>query len=342
MNLSRESRRRSRATSRLALVCVSSAIMLALAGPTMSTASSSPRGKSVALVSCIDAVPWCNAFNKAIQKQLSQKGVHVTVLTDAFDATVQNQHMDQAIASHPEAILVLASNAQAITSAISRAKSAGVPVVNLDAPISKQGVALSTFQVVADHYKLGVYSAMGLVRGLKAEGLLKGNVTVIAGAMASATAQLRLAGFKSYLAKYPQYKIVSVQDSAWDATKAGQIAQQLFAQYRSRGGIQGVYAMNDLLAVAAINAAKQAGIKVGYKNKGVIVTGGNCLAPGIAAIKNGLEYSSATQSPVPEAASVVEHTLAFLSGAKEPLTVVVPEAMITQQNVGKYVKECTF
>src|SRR5581483_11872362 len=329
-----------RTVVRLAIVgCLAVTGALLAAG----AASASPRsaqasplaGKKVVLLNCADAVPWCAAFNKTFKESMTKAGVETTVLTDNFDANVQNQHMNQAIASHPDAILVLASDYKAIIPGVIRAKNAGIPVVNLDAPLADGGSKYLTFQVLADHYRLGVLSAQGLVSGLKKEGLAKANVIVLSGVLAGPTAPLRLAGFKSVFKKYPQYKIVAIQDTFWDQTKATQAAQQLFAQYASKGGIQGVYGMNDLLALGAVHAAQQAGVKVGTKQHGLIVVGGNCLAPGIAAIKDGSEYSSATQSPVPQAKATASHLIAFLRGAKQPKTTLLPEYAITPSNVSR-------
>ncbi|WP_272475606.1 sugar ABC transporter substrate-binding protein [Baekduia alba] len=304
------------------------------------SASGSVSGKKAFVISCSDEVPFCNAYNKTIASRLEAAGMKVTTLTDAFDAGLQNQHMNQAIAQHPAAIVLNASNSSAIVPAVKRAVAAGVKVVNTDAPLSSDGVA--SLQVVADHQAMGRFAAEGLVDGLQKEGVDKGSVFVAAGALASKAAQERVEGFKTTMAKYPQYKIVAVDDTSWDQNKATQVAAQRLAQYRSSGGIKGAYGMNDLLALGVIKAAKQAGVKVGVKQKGVVVVGGNCLAPGIPAVKDGSLYTSGTQTPVPQGDAVAKNTIALLEGQKLPPVVTVKEYKITADNVNQFAGECTF
>lgn len=309
---------------------------------TTSAGTASVKGKSVVLVDCSDQIPWCHAYNETIAAGLDRAGVKLTTLTDPFDPAVQDQHMNQAIAQHPDAIILLASNSSSIIPAINRAKSAGIPVINTDAPLAEGGLDAAAFEVIADHEAMGRYAAEGLVDGLQREGVSSGNVFVAAGALAAPPAQARLIGFKQVMKRSPQYRIVSVQDTSWDQTKAAQAATQIIAQYRGQGGIQGAYGMNDLLALGVVKAAQQAGVEVGVENRGIVVVGGNCLAPGVPAVRQGLLHTSGTQTPTTQGAVVVEHLLEFLAGKQQQKTITVPEYKITRENLDQYAKECTF
>ena len=64
--------------------------------------------------------------------------------------------------------------------------------------------------------------------------------------------------------------------------------------------------MADNMAIGIIQGAKQAGVPVGVAKKGLIVTGSNCLAVGIKAIKAGQQYGTGTQAPQVEAALAVK------------------------------------
>jgi ABC-type sugar transport system substrate-binding protein len=143
------------------------------------------------------------------------------------------------------------------------------------------------------------------------------------------------------LAKYPQFKLVSVQDSSWDPVKAATQAKSLFAQYASKGGIQGVYAMNDSMAVGAIHAAQGSGLSPGLP-KGMIIVGGACSSSGIRAMRQGTLYGDVTQSPKVEAAYAAAYVSGLISGKKYPKTVVNKEASFTRSNISGYVKQCTY
>jgi ABC-type sugar transport system substrate-binding protein len=88
--------------------------------------------------------------------------------------------------------------------------------------------------------------------------------------------------------------------------------------------------------------AKQAGVRIGVAKKGLIVTGSNCLAVGINAIKAGTEYGTATQAPQVEAALAVKVGAQILSGGTPPKVSYVHEDRITKANVAKFTKVCTF
>src|SRR4029450_7035463 len=116
--------------------------------------------------------------------------------------------------------------------------------------------------------------------------------------------------FKKQLAKTPGIKIVENQDGNWDAIKTGTIATQLLAKGRGKGGIQGAYGMADYQAAAIAASAKQANIPLYPKDKrGLVVTGSNCAGTGVKAIKAGLMYGGATQSPILEGRDFVPYVM---------------------------------
>lgn len=309
-------------------------------GSSGSSGGSAGKSKEIYVISCTEQVPFCGKYASTLRDAFGKAGYKVTVLTDAFDPAKQNQHMQQAITAKPAAIILNASDATAIVQAVNRATAAGIPVINTDAPLDSG--AKVTFNVLADHLAIGKFAGQGIVEGLQAEGMKSGNIFVAAGALATSSARDRLAGIKSVLAGHPQYKIVSVQDTSWDQGKAAQAAAQVFAQYESKGGIQAAYGMNDLLALGVVKAARQANLAVGVKKKGLVVVGGNCLAPGIPALKSDELYTSATQTPGPQAEAVAKHVLEYLAGKKQPKNITLPEYQITQKNVDQYAGECTF
>src|SRR6185437_8251303 len=110
----------------------------------------SVEGKTVSLVTCEPNV-YCHAYNENLKTLLGERGVKVTQLSDNFEPELQNQHMDQAIASKPDLIAVFASNADAIVPALVRAKAAGIATANLDARLGEEGEEYVDFEIVADN-----------------------------------------------------------------------------------------------------------------------------------------------------------------------------------------------
>jgi ABC-type sugar transport system substrate-binding protein len=305
------------------------------------TRDSSVAGRKVVLVSCGDANAWCKVYNATILAGLEKAGVKTQYLQDPFDPTLQVQHLQSAIAEHPALILVVASADDSIVPSLLQAKAAGVPVINLNDRPAAAAVPLVVASIEGNQTELGKAAAENIVAGLKAEGKAKGNVIAITGATATHTSADRMAAFDAYIGKYPQYKIVSVQDGNWDPVLTAKIATQLFAQYQSKGGIAGAYGMADYQATAIVQAAVQAGLPVGVKKKGLIVTGSNCFKAGIQDIENGTMYGTSTQAPVTEGNYVVPFVLKYLSGKAIPKVDENTEYDVTPKDVKTYAAECS-
>ena len=174
-----------------------------------------------------------------------------------------------------------------------RAKAAGIPILGAIGRQSPAGAKLVTAEARTDDPSLGRFAAMNLVEGMKKAGFTKGNVIALTGTASQNNVTDRMATFKAYMKKFPQYKIVAIEDTNWDQATSAKVAQQLLSKYASKGGIQGAYGMADNMAIGIIQGAKQAGVPVGVcEEGGLVVTGSNCLAVGIKAIKAGVRSTA--------------------------------------------------
>jgi ABC-type sugar transport system substrate-binding protein len=302
--------------------------------------ASALKGKKVAYVACSDLNRWCREFRKEILGALRAKGVVVTDLQDPYDPVLQAQHLDQAIAQKPDLIALLPTNARSVVPGLRRAKAAGIPVINLVGPMVPESEPFYTASIENNHRQLGEDAAMNIVEGLKKEGVDKANILVVTGAQVQPEVAVRMAGFNSVLAKYPQYKVVEMQDGNWDQGKTAEIARTVFAKYADKGGIQAAFGMADHMAAGIIQAAQQAGLPVGVDKKGLVVTASNCFAIGMVNIANGTQYGTATQAPEPTAAFAVPLIEQALAGKSIPKRSLYQESRITKDNLDKWKTFC--
>jgi ABC-type sugar transport system substrate-binding protein len=300
--------------------------------------SASLSGKKVVLVTVPSSNPWAAVLNRTVTSTLGARGAKVQVL-GSLDPAGQAQLLNTAVPEHPNLIILEALDSAAVSSAIAKAKAQGVTVLNLDGR-AVPAVAGGLHQVLSDSVALGTYAAENLVDGLQAEGRKSANIALITGTAAMLVTQDRLKGFDAVMRKYPQYKVLSVQDGNWDPVKSGQLAAQLFAKYGCNG-LQGAYGMADYMAVPIVTAAKQAGCPVGVKNHGLIVTGSNCFKIGIDAIKAGTMYGTATEDPGTIARLASQYALKLLSGQSVPLTVTVHEDRVDPQTLSQFAAQCS-
>jgi ABC-type sugar transport system substrate-binding protein len=299
-------------------------------------------GKNVGVIICTNQNPFCAAWANSVKSGLEKQGASVTVLSSVFDPAVDAQNMNRLIADKPDLIISVPASASAIVPSYIRAQRAGIPILGAIGRQSAAGAKIVTAEARTDDPALGRYAAMNLVEGMKRAGYKTGNVIALTGTASQNNVTDRMATFKAYMKKYPQYKIVAIEDTNWDQATSAKVAQQLLSKYASKGGIQGAYGMADNMAIGILQGAKQAGVKVGVANKGLVVTGSNCLAVGIKAIKAGQQYGTATQAPQVEAALAVKVGTQILNGQTVPKVSYVKESRITKANVAAFTKVCTF
>lgn len=316
-----------------ALVALSGCASGGTTAPTSTTAaggSGGVEGKNIYLVGAGDVNPWAAAHNHTIIDALEAEGATVTYLQDPYDVQQEVRNLETAVAANPDLILLLAVDFQATIPALSQAQQAGIPVFNMSDPPGETEQYI-TASVEADHEALGTMAAENIIEGLEAQGLTEANIIAITGTESLEQVGVRMQAFEDTIAEHPGYTVVAVEDGNWDQTTSQNIAQQLFAQYESQGGIQAAYGMADNQAAGIIQAAKQAGMTVGAD--GLIVTGSNCYQVGLESIKAGEQYGTATQSPYEEAEFVVEQVNAYFDGETLPKRQQAEETRVTAANV---------
>lgn len=316
--------------------------------PTAFEASlSSLQGKHVAFLGCATVITWCAKWDPSVVQALKGAGASVTeqLYQSQTNPAQQVGQLQQAITGKPDAIIVEPLAEPALVPQLIRAKAAHIPVVFagsiVEPSIMKQGLVQTTESV--DHFKDGLFAAQALVRGLKAEGKTQGNIIMISGTPDDGGSSLaREAGFKAGLAKYPGFKLVSIADSNWDPTKAAQVTGPLLAKYANQGGVAGIYGIAGYVAVGAIQAAKQAGLKVGVPNKGIVFVGGNCSATSVKALQDGQLYADFTEIPTEEAVITAKATAAVIDGKTVPPVVSPTLNEITKENLSTYASRCNY
>lgn len=324
------------ATLRAALLASATALSINAAA-----AAGDLSGKTVTLVTCGTSNPWCKVFNDQITSQLKAAGVKVNVLENDFDAVLEVQQMNEAISQQPDLIMVEPADDKTLIGSVKKARAAGIPVLYMDSPADPSIMDDIAFQVVADNVALGRFAAQNIIDGLRELGLKEANVVVISGTKGSTMVQDRQRGFEEVMKTAPEYKIIDVQDGNWDPVLSGNIAQQLFAKYQSQGGIQAVRAEADYTAIPVIQAARQAGMKVGVAEGGLIVSGTNCTKAGIDSIRTGEMYGTATEDAFTQGQYTVDAALKFLRGEKVEKSIVVPEFRVTRKNLDEYAEVCS-
>jgi ribose transport system substrate-binding protein len=295
------------------------------------------QGKTIAFVGYGDASPWGAAYNKTFKAELASSGVKINDLT-SMDAGTQVQNFNQAVSQKPSLIVAALWDTTATVVPIQKAEQAGVPVLIVDGR-PDPAVQDDVMSVLSDNVKLGEFAAQNIIEGLKAQGRASGKVIVLSGTKAMLVTQDRMSGFGKVMATAAQYQVIEDQDTNWDPTASGKVAQQLFAKHGC-DGIQAAYGMADYMALPIVQAAKQAGCKVGGTD-GLVVTGGNCFKAGIAAIKTGEMYGTATEDPITIAKQTASYVTRYFNGENPPKSELVKEDRVTKATIAQFEEQCS-
>src|SRR5882757_4750635 len=290
-----------------------------------------PSGMNIYYVGVGDTNPWSKAFNHGVIDPLEAEGAEVTYLQDPFNPQIEVENLNRAIAAQPDMIILLGLDYPSLVPGLTRAKAAGIPVFNMSSPPTP-AEELVTASIESNHVELGEFAAENIIEGLSDQGIEEGNVIAITGTAGLSQVLVRMESFeKTMEEKAPDLKLVAVKDGNWDQATSQKLAQQLFAQYQSKGGIQGAYGMADNQALGIIQAAKEAGMEVG--GKGLIVTGSNCFQAGLEAIEAGELFGTATQSPYVESEFASAEIIKWTDGEAIPVRSFTPEERVTKANV---------
>jgi ribose transport system substrate-binding protein len=324
--------------------CMGMGLVLAACGSSgnsTKTSTDSAVGKTVVVLTGTDSVaPWSAAANHEMIKDFKADGVKATFLEDPANAALQAQHFTQAIALKPDLIITDLLNPQASLPSLIAAKRAGIPVIAWDAYADAADTKYLVQANHADDYQLGQIAGEELVAGLKKAGYAKANIMADEGSSDETLVQERMTAFEKVLSAYPQYKLVSVQDSNWDSTTAQQQAAQTLAQWKPKGGIQGMYGMADYMTTVMVSAAKTLGLKVGMAKGDLVVAGGNCDEAGVQAVQAGILAGDSTQTPDVQADGAVLQAIHFLEGKKVPAVFQQSETEITQTTASQFLAAC--
>jgi ribose transport system substrate-binding protein len=315
---------------------------LLLNAPMSGLANASPEGKRVVVLATSNSNPYIGAWTLTFTKFATQAGMKVTNLSANYDAAVQSQQIDDAIAQKYDLIVLCYVNDQAIVPALTRAKAAGIPIVLYATPMKKEQEDLWTSYIGTENADLGRLAGEEMVKGLTAEGKTKAKVVAVTGLAQQINVMARMAAFKSVLAQQPGIELVGAEDGKWNTAVTEKVTGELLVRFAGQGGLDGIFAMADNQATGSINAVQSAGLTLGVDNKGIVVVASNCMKDGIVHIKSGEQYGTATQIPTEEAETAAKKVATYFSGQSLRKYEIIPVHGITKDNVDQFAAGCSY
>ncbi len=270
------------------------------------------------------------AWQEGMERELSYyQNVEFKAFDGEASAETQVSIMEDLINQEYNLIFLQCVDAAALADAVKSAEEAGIYVItmNLDANTIHAG------QIQMTDYAAGVLVADEMAKELGE----KGNIFVVE-APAGATRGDNLAqGFTDQLAKYPNMQIVARQNGEWDTDAAFNVMNSWLQQYDQ---IDGVFAMNDMMAQGAALAAQAAG-----RLDEMVVWGADGDSKALAYIEDGLQTGTIYTNCYDMGATAVRLGMWLLSSGVDtssyqftPVINVAP-VVVTKDTVGSIAEE---
>ncbi len=222
----------------------------------------------------------------AIESTFGAMGYRVRTLDGQNRSDVQLNQLDDALLLGPRAIILAAVDFDSVVPGIEKVRAAGIPVLAFDRQITSTTLDLTS---VAGTVEIGRTAAAEIARLLaERHGTAEGRVLQIMGDPGdNYTLDIRQ-GFDETIGAHPGVRVVTKAAMQWEATNAGDIAEdQLLVQ----PDLDLIFVHAARLAVPVVAALEAAGKQPGE----VMLVSSNGAPVGLALIRQGWEQVEVEQ-----------------------------------------------
>lgn len=264
---------------------------------------------------------WRTANTDSIKSEAAKRGVDLRF----SDAQQKQENQIKAIRSFiAQGVDVIAFSPVVETGfepVLQEAKKAGIPVVLSDRAVKVSDPSLYACFLGSDFVEEGRRAANEVAKLTGG----KANIAELVGTVGSAPAIDRKKGFEEILTKNPDMKIIMSQSGDFTRAK-GKEVMEAFLKAPNAKDINVVFAHNDDMALGAIQAMEEAGIKPGTDIKIVSIDG---VRGAFEAMKDGKLNVTVECNPLlgPQLFDLIE---AVAAGKEVPKRVVSKEGVFEQ------------
>jgi galactofuranose transport system substrate-binding protein len=203
---------------------------------------------------------WRTAETASVRYEAAKRGVNLKF----SDAQQQQENQIKAlgafIVQRVDAIILAPKVEDGWEPILKQVKAAKIPVILVDRGVNVSDDSLYTTLIASDFVAEGRMAGEWLARRLSA----RGDIVEIQGTTGAAPAIDRKKGFEEALKNYPDMKITRSQSGDFNRAGGKQVMEAfLKAAQGSNTKIDAVYAHNDDMALGAIQAIEEAGLKPG-------------------------------------------------------------------------------
>jgi len=276
---------------------------------------------------------WRNANTMSVINTFNEDPDIILIFSDAQQKQEnQIKALRSFIAKKVDVILFTAIVETGYRPVLLEAKRAGIPVIMIDRDVCEADRDLRLTIMGSDFVEEGRKSARWLGDYLKKQGIDDGkktiNIVELQGTVGSAPAIDRAKGFREIMKDHPNWKITRSQTGNFTSSEGKQVME---AFLKADKNIQVLFAHNDQMALGAIQAIKEAGLKPG---KDIIIVSIDAVKGAFEAMVAGELNCSVECNPLlgPQALQAVKDLMA---GKKLPPRIWTIEGVFDQGNAAE-------
>src|SRR5947207_2758724 len=266
---------------------------------------------------------WRTAETESVRSEAARRGIRLKFSDAQQRQENQIKALGTFIAQKVDAIILAPKVEEGWEPILKQARAAKIPVILVDRGVNVSDDSLYTTLIASDFVAEGRMAGEWLAKRLAA----RGDVVEIQGTTSAAPALDRKKGFEEALKNYPDMKITRSQSGDFNRAGGKQVMEAfLKAAQGSNTKIDAVYAHNDDMALGAIQAIEEAGLKPGSD---IIVVSIDGVKAAFEAMVAGKLNCSVECNPLlgPAAFDAVE---AALSGKLLPKKTIVKDQLFDQ------------
>jgi galactofuranose transport system substrate-binding protein len=221
---------------------------------------------------------WRTANTVSMKTEAEKRGIDLKF----SDAQSKQENQIRAVRSfvtqHVDVIVLAPIIETGWDPVLREAKRAGIPVILTDRTIQTADESLFTCFIGSDFYLEGQMTADWLAQHVNG----KGRIVELQGTPGSAPANERRKAFADAITKYPGMKIIDSQSGDFRRSGGKEVMEAFLKKYGH--DIDIVYAHNDDMALGAIQAIEEAGLKPG---KDIVIVSIDAIREGVQAVVDG-------------------------------------------------------
>ncbi|MER8395543.1 substrate-binding domain-containing protein [Mesorhizobium sp. M1340] len=290
-----------------------------------SAAMGSALADTFALVNINQQALFFNQINEGAQKAADAAGVKLVIFNANNVPSAQNDAIENYITQKVDGIILVAIDVNGVKPAITAAKSAGIPVIAIDAQIP-DGDNISFIGV--DNTKAGEDIGKFYADYVKTEMGGKAKIGIV-GALNSFIQNQRLDGFKKAVTESGQAVTFldtvdgqNVQETALSASENLMTANP---------DMNSLYATGEPALLGAVSAVTSQG-----RTSDVKVFGWDLTKQAVQGIDDGWVVAVVQQDPAGEGKAAVEALGKLKKGEKIDPIINIPVTIVTKKNVDQY------